>query len=317
MAHPATRILAVLELLQAHGRMSGKELARRLEVDTRTLRRYITVLEEIGIPVTAERGRHGAYMLVAGFKLPPLMFTEDETLAISLGLLAARGLGLAEAASAVASAQAKLERVMPAGLRHRVRAVNETTSLDLGTAVRGNDNAVLAHLTAAAQERRRTHIRYRSATGEPTVRGFDPYGLVYREARWYVVGMCHLRKGLRSFRVDRIQNVQSSDIPFERPPDFDAMKHLTFSIATIPRTFAVEILLHAELDTVLAELPESLGLFEPRSDDVLLHARTDSINWFARLLSRLPFDYEILAPAELRAAMHIHAKRLLQLVGKA
>ena len=92
MAKPTTRVLAVLELLQTHGQLSGSELARRLDVDGRTLRRYIAALEELGIPVLAERGRYGGYRLVAGFKLPPLMFTQDETLAVALGLLAARRL---------------------------------------------------------------------------------------------------------------------------------------------------------------------------------------------------------------------------------
>src|ERR1044072_2493978 len=96
MSRPTTRVLTVLELLQTHGRMSGAELARRLEVDRRTVRRYIVMLEELGIPITAERGRDGAYMLVAGFKLPPMMFTDDEVLALSVGLDDARGLGLCE-----------------------------------------------------------------------------------------------------------------------------------------------------------------------------------------------------------------------------
>ncbi|HEX6927906.1 MAG TPA: HTH domain-containing protein, partial [Gammaproteobacteria bacterium] len=149
MARPTTRVLALLELLQTHGRMSGAELARHLEVDGRTLRRYITTLEDIGIPITAERGRHGGYLLVAGFKLPPLMFTADETLAVSLGLLAARSLGLAEAAPAIASVQAKLERVMPANLKTRVRAASETTTLDLSAGVPARDNMALMALTAA------------------------------------------------------------------------------------------------------------------------------------------------------------------------
>ncbi len=94
MYHPTTRVLAVLELLQARGRMTGAELAQRLEVDIRTLRRYITMLQDLGIPIVAERGRYGAYELGAGFKLPPMMFTNDEALALSIGLLAARHLGL-------------------------------------------------------------------------------------------------------------------------------------------------------------------------------------------------------------------------------
>src|SRR5258708_7933449 len=130
MPRPTTRVLAVLELLQTHGRMSGAELARRIEVDGRTVRRYISMLEELGIPMTAERGRDGAYMLVAGFKLPPMMFTDDEALALSVGLLAARGLGLADAAPAGATAPAKLRRVVPAGVKKPVRARGETDTAE-------------------------------------------------------------------------------------------------------------------------------------------------------------------------------------------
>ncbi|HEX6929252.1 MAG TPA: YafY family protein [Gammaproteobacteria bacterium] len=312
MAHPTTRVLAVLELLQAHGRMSGSELARRLGVDVRTVRRYIGVLEDIGIPVTAERGRHGAYLLVTGFKLPPMMFTDDESLAISLGLHAARSLGLAEAAPAVASAQAKLERVMPANLKSRVRAISETATLNLSAGIAPPANAVLVEMTAAAQARRRVHFHYRSATGEASARDFDPYGLAYREGRWYAGGHCHLRGGLRSFRLDRIQDVRVLEAGFERPADFDALAHLVFSIATIPRAHRVEILLHAGMDTVLAHLPPSFGLFEPMEDGVLFRARTDSIEWFARQLARLPFAFDIRSPGVLRTALHEHAKNLLE-----
>src|SRR5262245_28220292 len=120
MARPTARVLAALELLQTHGRISGPELSRRLAVDRRTVRRYVVTLEELGIPVTAERGRDGHYSLVSGFKLPPMMFSDDEALAVAVGLQAARGLGLAEAHVAVTGALAKLERVMPPKLKRRV-----------------------------------------------------------------------------------------------------------------------------------------------------------------------------------------------------
>src|SRR4030095_1717144 len=126
--------------------MSGSELSHRLGVDPRTVRRYVVSLEELGIPITAERGRDGHYMLVSGFKLPPMMFTDDEALALSVGLLAARGLGLAHAAPAVASAQAKLERVMPAKLKQRVRAVNDTVTLETAAPVSAVDNQSLVTL---------------------------------------------------------------------------------------------------------------------------------------------------------------------------
>ncbi|MBW3568185.1 MAG: YafY family transcriptional regulator [Proteobacteria bacterium] len=312
MAHPAARVLAVLELLQAHGRMSGTELARRLEVDGRTLRRYITTLEDLGIPITAERGRHGGYQLVTGFKLPPMTFTNDETLAISLGLLAVHSLGLAAAAPAIESTQAKLERVTPANLKRRVRAFSETTTLDLSIGAAAADNTALVALTNAAQARQRVHLAYRAANGQVTARDFDAYGLVYRDGRWYVGGYCHLREDLRSFRLDRVEEVRLLEATFERPADFDAAKHLTFSIATLPRSYAVDILLHTDLANALSELHESLGLFEPFENGVLLRARTDSIDWFARQLSRLSFAFDIREPGELRTAVYRHANRLVQ-----
>ena len=112
---PTTRLLSMLELFQARGRVGGPELARRLEVGERTVRRYVAMLQEMGVPVEAERGRYGAYTLRPGFKLPPMMFTDEEALALALGLLSARRLGLSGAAPAVEGAQAKLERVMPEG----------------------------------------------------------------------------------------------------------------------------------------------------------------------------------------------------------
>src|SRR5579859_1564711 len=311
MAHPATRVLAVLELLQTHGRMSGAELARRLEVDGRTLRRYISVLEDLGIPITSERGRHGAYMLVAGFKLPPMMFSDDEALALSVGLLAARSLGLAEGGPAVASAQAKLERVMPANLKNRVRAVDETVALDLTHPAPASDNRALAVLSAAAQAQRQVHMSYVSSKGEDSERDFDPYGLLYRQGKWYVGGHCHLRQGLRSFRLDRVRDVRQLDTPFTRPQDFDAGAHLDFSIATLPRSIPVEVLLKTDIATAMLELGENIGLYEACEGGVLFRTRTDGIDWFARQLARLSFEFEIRAPSELAKALRAHAKEIL------
>lgn len=311
MNRPTTRILALLELLQTHGRMSGPELARRLEVGPRTLRRYITTLEDIGIPITTERGRHGGYMLVSGFKLPPLMFTESEAVAVSLGLQAARSLGFSEAAPAVASALAKLERVMPADLKRRVRAIGETTTLDLRSGNNAGSSAAMAALATAAQEQQRVQLAYQALNGATTRREIDPYGLVYWRGRWYVVGFCHLRQDLRSFRLDRVTEVRLSAARFTRPQGFDAAAYLKASIATIPRALAVEVLLKADLSTVLAMLPESAGVFEPTADGVLLRTYSDSLEWIARRLAALPCAFEVRAPDALRAAVRDHALRLL------
>lgn len=313
MEGPTTRVLAVLELLQAQGRVSGAVLAERIGVDGRTLRRYIAMLEELGIPITTERGRHGGYLLVAGFKLPPMMFTDDEALALSIGLLAARGLGLADAAPAVASAQAKLERVMPANLKRRVRAIDETVALDLSrTGVDPEDNAALAALSIAAQARQRVHLRYRTQR-ENTARDFDPYGLAWRTGRWYVVGHCHLRRGLRSFRLDRIEEVRAVDANFRRPEGFDALGHLAFSLATLPRTHAIEVWLDADLATSRREVFSALGLLEAEGSGSVLFAQADDLDWFARELARLPFDFVVRGPQPLRDALRLQSERLRRL----
>ncbi|HEY6140984.1 MAG TPA: YafY family protein [Thermoanaerobaculia bacterium] len=300
-----TRVLAMLELLQTHGPMSGALLAERLGVDGRTVRRYVTVLEEMGIPLVAERGRHGAYGLVAGFKLPPMMFTDDEALALSVGLLAARGLGIAS--PAVASAQAKLERVMPPAVKRRIRAVDETVQLDLSRPVSAAGASALAALSTAAQSHVRVHMRYHDAE-----RGFDPYGLAYRGGCWYAVGWCHLRRGIRSFRLDRIQSVRVLETPFARPADFDALQHLTVSVATIPRKHAVEVVLHTDLLTAQRELFATIGILEPMDKAVLLRGQCDDLKWFARELARLPFAFTVRSPRALRTALATVARELMR-----
>jgi predicted DNA-binding transcriptional regulator YafY len=295
--------------------MSGSALARRLRVDPRTVRRYVVTLEELGIPITAERGRDGHYMLVSGFKLPPMMFTNDETLALAVGLQAARGLGLAEAHVAVAGALAKLERVMPAGLERRVRAVGETVAIGLSRSSPPGDNLALGALCDAAQRETRVRLRYRSRPGEETERDFDPYGLAYRSGCWYVVGWCHLRRGLRSFRLDRVLAVRLTGSRFTRPEGFDALAHVTESLATLPRAWSIEVLLKTDLQTAQRELFPAVGVLEWTGEGVLLRGEVDSLPWFARELARLPFAFAIRKPAGLRRALRAVAENLAKLAG--
>jgi len=316
MTQPTTRVLAVLELLQGCGRISGPELARRIGVDGRTLRRYIAMLEELGVPILAERGRYGAYMLVPGFKLPPLMFNDDEALALSVGLVAARGLGLAEAAPAVASAQAKLARVTPERLKRQLHAIAGTVRVDLAHASDApHSNEALIALTAAAQAQQRVHLHYTTPQHQRSERDVDPYGLAWRAGAWYVVGWCHLRHDLRSFRLDRVGAVQALAAHFERPAGFDPLEQLAFSLATLPRSVAIEVLLHTDLKTARNAFSLAFGLFEPVAGGVLLRSSADDLDWFARQLARLPFGFEVRTPARLRSALKRHAARLLQLAG--
>ena len=313
MPRPTTRVLALLELLQTHARLSGADLAARLQVDRRTVRRYVTVLEELGIPLTAERGRDGAYMLVAGFKLPPMMFNDQEAMALALGLLASRGLGLAEAAPAVESAQAKLARVLPPSIARRVRALSESVRLDLSRPVAPRDNQALAALAAAAQARSRVHLRYASREGVTSERDFDPFGLAYLAGCWYAVGMCHLRGGVRTFRLDRVLAVEPRETLFERPASFDVLEYLKRSFASLPRAHAIEVLLHTDLERARREVYAAFGLLEWHERGVLLRSSADDLGWFAQELSRLPFPFEILRPAGLRRALAANGRRLLRL----
>lgn len=300
----------MLELLQAHKRMSGSELARRMQVDVRTIRRYITILEDIGIPITAEQGRDGGYALMAGFKLPPMMFTDEEAIALSIGLLASRELGVAEMIPAVDSARAKLERVMPEPAKHRLRDINASVHLDFSTPWSSGTPRWLGDLTAATHANRRIHLHYASPSGETTERDFDPYGLAYRRGRWYTVGMCHLRSGLRTFRLDRVIDLGLLDRRFERPPGFDVLDYVTRSFAAIPRAHEVELLLLTDLATAHTERTETIGLLEPCDGGVLLRTSTDSVEWFARRLACVPFEFEIRRPPELADAVAELAARL-------
>ena len=177
MYHPTTRVLTILELLQARGSLSGAELAERLEVDRRTVRRYITMLQDLGIPIEATRGPYGGYHLRRGFKLPPLMLTNDEALAITLSQSAGRHSGMAADILTVEGALAKIERVLPEELRARVQAVQSVVAFQATQATPQPHGEIVSTISLAAHRLRRVERRYRSR-GEETRRRFDPYGLV-------------------------------------------------------------------------------------------------------------------------------------------
>lgn len=313
MYHPTTRVLTVLELLQAHQRLSGPELAARLEVSERTVRRYITMLQDLGIPVEAERGRLGAYALRPGFKLPPLMFGDDEALALTLGLLLARRVGLATAAPAVEGALAKIERVLPLALRERVRALHETIVLDVAAAAVTPPSAVVVALSTAAQQRRRVRMEYQAFRAEPTTRLFEPYGLVYQDRFWYTAGYCHLRGGLRTFRLDRVIEAELCAEVFARPADFDTLAFVTQSRANTPGTWRIEVLLRCTLAEVLCRVPPTVATLEETPAGVVLRCWVQHLDELAHTLAGLECDLVVREPPELRAELRLLAARIARL----
>src|SRR5438132_8150330 len=301
--HPLTRLLTLLELLQAYRRLSAGELARRLGVAPRTVRRYVSTLREIGIPVDAEAGRHGGYRLRPGYKLPPLMLTDDEALAVVLGLLAGRRLGLVAATAAVEGALAKLDRVLPDALRDRIRGTQEAVGLGLtqrsGTELRF-DAGVLLALGAAAHDRRRVRISYQARNGQTTERTVDPYGVVFVSGRWYLSGWDHLRREARTFRLDRVRATSVAETTFERPDGVDPLTHVQQSIAAAPWPWSVEALLSLSMADAQDRVSPTVGTLEQRPDGVLLRLGADGLDWAARYLVGLGCRFTVVTPPELR-----------------
>lgn len=316
MSGPTIRVLTLLELLQSHGRLSGTELAARLGVDKRTVRRYIQALEQLGIPVTSEQGCDGGYMLVAGFKLPPMMFTNDETLALSLGLLAAKNLRLADTGAAINSIQAKLERVMPAKLKSRARAIADTISIMLPEAAPDTPQPELEPLLAAIELQHSVVIHYAAYQQQAEVRQVDPYGLLFRSGHWYMSGYCHLRKALRTFRLDRLQRIELLDSTFIRPASFNSAEHFRHSLNAMPGNVDVEIMLHTDKSTAAQAMGSTAAMLKAQPEGLLLSSRTDSCHCMALWLSQLPFEFSVIAPPELKQALSLHAQRLMEIAAR-
>jgi predicted DNA-binding transcriptional regulator YafY len=314
---PTSRVLTLLELLQANPRIAGAELAARLGVDPRTVRRYAARLQDLGIPVEAERGRYGGYRLRPGYKLPPLMLTDEEATAVVVGLMASQRLGLSTADLAVDSALAKLHRVLPAALRERTLAVRETLGFTFvpRQASAPATAAVLA-LAEAARQRRRVRLTYRSWRGEQTERDLDPYGLVFHSGRWYVSGYDHRRGQVRSFRIDRVLATEQRPQTFAAPGDFDAVAHLTRSLARVPWRYQVEVLLEATLAEARRRIPPAVATLTEADGGVLLRARAERLDGMARLLASLDWPFVVRAPAELRAELRELAGRLAALADR-
>lgn len=312
MEKPLQRVLAVLELLQSHPCLSGAQIAERVGVERRTVRRYIVELERFGVPIRAERGRDGHYALMPGYKLPPLMFSNDETLALSMGLRVAGELGLSDMSPAVASAQAKLDRVMPARLRRKIGDLHAVVALDLTRPQAESGSEFFAEITRCASAAQRLQMTYCALNGGVTERAVDPYGVGYLYGAWYVVGYCHLRQGLRSFRLDRVRAICALPQSFGRPASFDVLQYLKESIAALPRAHAVVLLFRAERAAVRRAMPASIGTLAAQGARIRLDAQIDDLPAFARDLARLAMEFEIVRPKALKTALLAHLQHLLQ-----
>jgi predicted DNA-binding transcriptional regulator YafY len=308
---PTARVLTVLELLQSHERMTGAELARRLEVDVRTVRNYVQTLMDLGIPVEAERGRYGAYRLRAGYKLPPLIFTQDEALALTLSLLVARESDLVSAAPAFAGVLAKVERVLPAATRAHIQAVEQTVAFERGSATTAPSGLAVLVLSSAIQGGRQVILQYRSVRGELTERRFDPYGIAYHRGFWYTIGYCHLRRAQRLFRLDRIEHIEMTNETFQQQINFSALEAISRALASVPRVWHVEVWLETTLMEAHWQTGQPRACFEEANGGVWYRVDVEDLPWMARLLAGLGVPFIVHHPPELCEVIREYARTLV------
>lgn len=311
MPHPASRVLAMLEMLQTRDRATGAELAARLGVDERTVRRYATTLTQLGIPVAATRGRYGGYRLDPDARIPPLLLTDNEAVAVVLGLAAADQLGMTSEVPAAAVALAKVHRLLPQRLSPVLGEVQEAVGFPLQPRTAGVRPAspVLLLLSRATRERRRVVLSDRSWRGSAPPRQVDPYGLVYHRGGWYLTGHDHRRSHLATFRVDRIGAVDLAEERFTVPDGFDPVAHVTRTAAGAAE-WEVEVLLEADPVQARRRVPETMAELTVTADGVLLRARVARLEPVAPLLAGLGWPFAILKPAELRGVVRRYADDL-------
>jgi predicted DNA-binding transcriptional regulator YafY len=310
-SRPATRLLTMLEVLQARGRVSGRELAERLQVDPRTVRRYAVKLEELGIPVEAARGPSGGYRLRPGYKLPPLMLTDDEAAAVVLGLVAARHTGIVTQGSGLDDALGKILRVLPTELRDRVAALEESmTTIWASSRATPPATEVTLTLAHAIRTNRRVRIRYATSGRTETDRVVAPYGLVFHAGRWYLAAHDDRSREVRTIRVDRVLEAEIRPETATIPEGFDAADQVARSIAEAPWGSEIEVVFETTLEEARRRIPRTIGEPEPVQEGVLLRARTDDLDAAAREIARLGWPFTVRRPAELRAAVQRLAEAL-------
>jgi predicted DNA-binding transcriptional regulator YafY len=309
---PTSRLLALLESLQAQPVATGRELADRLGIDVRTLRRYIAALQELGIPVEGQRGVGGGYRMRPGYRLPPLMLSDDEAVVVVLGLVAAQRSGLDTESSAADGALTKIHRVLPTRLRSRVEALEATLGFvepAAGAAPVPGETVLL--LAEAVRRRKRVRTRYRSFSGARSARELSPLGLVVNAGRWYLAAHDHGRGELRTFRVDRMLGpVLDEAAAVEPPAGFDSVDYVARSLASLPWAWEVEVELDLPHDVAAERLPATLGQLEAEGSVTALRMRVESLDWTASLLAGLGCRFVIRKPDELRASLRTLAERL-------
>ncbi|MFJ4715959.1 helix-turn-helix transcriptional regulator [Streptomyces sp. NPDC088785] len=321
MSRPAGRVLTLLELLQSGGTRTVAELADRLGVDGRTVRRYVEQLIDLDVPVESVRGRYGGYRIGPGHRLPPLMLGDDEALSVLLGLIAGRRAGLTTDATANETAAAKIRRVLPRPLSARLDTLLDALSFTGAPADTDvPDAAILLTLADAVRHRRPVALHHTGRDGRRGERTVHPYGVVAHAGRWYVTGVDARLGEDRTFRLDRITGARALPGAFEVPADLDAGRRVIEGFATAAYRHEVTLRIHATAERIRARLPASVATLTddgPAADAdpaaerwYRVELRAERLDWLPPVLAGLDRPFVIERPAELRALVAALADRL-------
>ena len=302
MANTSSRTLRLLSLLQTHRFWPGDDLAERLGVSPRTLRRDVDRLRELGYPVDARRGLDGGYQLAAGAALPPLVLDDDEAVALAIGLRAAAQGAIAGIEEASVRALAKVARIMPPHLRRRVDALramtNDPAVWSGGPSV---DAGVLTTVAQACRDEERLRFWYTAQNTERSSRHVEPHRLVSLGRRWYLVAYDLARNDWRSFRLDRLDSLRTTGMRFEprELPAEDAVSFVRAGIQNLPTRRRVEVLVHAPGETVRARLGQWASVEDVDERSCRLRMTVENLDWPALALGTVGVDFEVIRPPEL------------------
>ncbi|MFH8986281.1 helix-turn-helix transcriptional regulator [Streptomyces varsoviensis] len=311
------RLLNLLSLLQTPREWPGSELAERLRVSVRTIRRDVDRLRELGYPVQATLGSVGGYRLVAGAAMPPLVLDDEEAVAIAVGLRTAASHAVEGIEEASVRALAKLEQVLPARLRHRVGTLQGATvalAPEHGSAV---DPRSLAVMAAAAMNQERLRFGYRAVDGAETKRHVEPYRLVCTGRRWYLVAYDTDRTDWRTFRVDRLRDPRATGARFapRELPAADAAAFVARSLAGVRQGIEASVTVYEPVEALAGRLPESFRLTPIDEHSALLRTHDAELEWLALRLTLLGCDFEVHEPRELVELLRELGARINRAVG--
>ena len=315
MYDPILRALTVLEILQARESVTGAELAERLEVDLRTVQRYIVRLKDLKIPVESSRGVGGAYRLKPGYRLPPLLLTNEEAFALSLGLRALRQVGLAAFAPATEGALTKLGRVLPAALRESLRTVEDVVAIEPGPWVVSTSVEALMRAATAIRSGRRVRFRYQSHDRRVSRRQIEPWGALHTDGRWYLIGYCMMRKAPRTFRLDRVMDLELCAERFRRPLDFDARKYLAEHMPFVQSEYQIDVWIDMPAEEAERAFAPWRIATEPEGEGTRLRCGRDRLEMFAAMLLSMGRRIVVREPPQLRETFRELARQAREAAG--